>query len=73
MDSCSDAAQDIGAHGKIHSTDGKMEGKKRAWLSWDSKISEAKVLAELPRPWRKIMVWSCVEEVMRGDVLGWGE
>lgn len=41
-----------------------MAGKKRPWLSCDSKISEQKVEAEEPRPWRKIMVWVC------GD-LGW--
>lgn len=68
MDSCSEAAQDVGALGKIHFTEGKVSGKNRSRLSWDSKISEEKVLAEEPRPCRKIMVWVWVWVVDGGMV-----
>jgi hypothetical protein len=53
-------AQRRGAQGNTHFMLGKRAGKKRDDESWDSKSSEWNVLAELPRPWRRIMV--CVWE-----------
>lgn len=50
-------AQDDGALGKTHFIPGKMSVNFRTEVSSLSKSSEQKVLASLPRPWRKMMVW----------------
>ena len=50
-------AQDDGAAGKTHFIEGKMSVNFRTELSSLSMSSVQKVAAELPRPWRKLMVW----------------